>query len=80
MHNKMDEDGNKIIDAPYVVRTLFFSEVLFPQTVGTPTLPKKTKILLEAGMFSVKSSLSEQDELIMKYIFCARPITEAAKR
>lgn len=76
----MDQDGNKTTSCPSVVRNLFCNEVVFPKTVGTPTVPKKKKKLLEVGMFSVRSNLSEQDELIMNYIFCARPITDAAKR
>lgn len=52
---------------------------MFSQTVETPTLPKKTKILLDTGMFSVKSSLSKKDDLIIKYIFSTMPITDAAK-
>lgn len=41
MYNQMDQDGNKTSDALFVVHTLFCSKVLFLQTVGTPTLPKK---------------------------------------
>lgn len=51
---------------------------MFPQTAETPTLSKKIKILLDAGMLSVRSSLLKKDELIMKYILCARPFIDAA--